>query len=130
MLEVQSAIGRIQLRRMADWHATRLRYAQKIWHAASKLSALRVPVLPDGIEHAAYKCYVFLRPSMLVPAWSHERIMQAIAAQGVPVYSGSCSEVYLEKAFDGTGLRPGQRFRSDEARVGKRGGRKVRFGGV
>src|SRR3546814_143591 len=55
MLEVQSAIGRIQLRRMADWHATRLRYAQKIWHAASKLSALRVPVLPDGIEHAAYK---------------------------------------------------------------------------
>src|SRR3546814_8434400 len=89
----------IQLRRMADWHATRLRYAQKIWHAASKLSALRVPVLPDGIEHAAYKCYVFLRPSMLVPAWSHERIMQAIAAQGVPVYSGSCSEVYLEKAF-------------------------------
>src|SRR3546814_18170543 len=47
---------------------------------------------------------------MLVPAWSHERIMQAIAAQGVPVYSGSCSEVYLEKAFDGTGLRPAQRL--------------------
>src|SRR3546814_19979341 len=95
---------------MADWHATRLRYAQKIWHAASKLSALRVPVLPDGIEHAAYKCYVFLRPSMLVPAWSHDRIMPALAAPGVPVYSGSCSEVYLAKAFDGTGLRPAHRL--------------------
>ena len=25
---------------------------------------------------------------------------------GVPCFSGSCSEVYLEKAFDGTGWRP------------------------
>ncbi len=24
----------------------------------------------------------------------------------MPSFSGSCSEVYLEKAFDGTGLRP------------------------
>jgi hypothetical protein len=29
-----------------------------------------------------------------------------IMAQGVPCYQGSCSEVYLEKAFDGTGWRP------------------------
>jgi len=29
---------------------------------------------------------------------------------GVPCYQGSCSEVYLEKAFDGTGWRPAQRL--------------------
>ena len=33
-----------------------------------------------------------------------------INARGVPCFSGSCSEVYLEKAFDGTGFRPEKRL--------------------
>ena len=33
-----------------------------------------------------------------------------INALGVPCFQGTCSEVYLEKAFDGTGLRPAQRL--------------------
>ena len=32
------------------------------------------------------------------------------AAAGVPCFSGSCSEVYLEKAFDDTGWRPTHRL--------------------
>ena len=28
----------------------------------------------------------------------------------MPCYQGSCSEVYLEKAFDGTGWRPAERL--------------------
>ena len=28
----------------------------------------------------------------------------------MPCYQGSCSEVYLEKAFDGTGWRPKERL--------------------
>ena len=36
--------------------------------------------------------------------------MNAITAEGVPCYAGSCSEVYLERAFDGTDLRPGTRL--------------------
>lgn len=28
----------------------------------------------------------------------------------MPCFSGSCSEVYLEKAFDNTGFRPAQRL--------------------
>ncbi|HUH39642.1 MAG TPA: DegT/DnrJ/EryC1/StrS aminotransferase family protein [Castellaniella sp.] len=110
MIEVQAVIGRIQLRRMADWHATRLRHARRIWDAARALPGLRVPEVPDGIEHAAYKCYVFLQPEALSPDWSRERILREMADQGVPVYSGSCSEVYLEKAFDNTDLRPVQRL--------------------
>jgi len=110
MIEVQAAIGRIQLRRMADWQAARLRHARRIWQHARTLSGLRVPDVPDGIDHAAYKCYVFLDPAALAPGWTRERILQAIADRGVPVYSGSCSEVYLEKAFDGTGFRPAERL--------------------
>lgn len=110
MLEVQAAIGRIQLRRMPDWQATRARHANRIWDCARALPGLRVPAVPEEIDHAAYKCYVFVRPEALASGWSRDRIQQAILDQGVPVYSGSCSEVYLEKAFDGTDFRPAQRL--------------------
>lgn len=59
-------------------------------------------------EHAHYKCYAYVRPERLAPGWSRDRIIEAINAEGVPCFQGSCSEVYLEKAFDGTGWRPAQ----------------------
>lgn len=110
MLEVQAVIGRIQLRRMQDWHRARLDNARAIWTAARQLPALRVPALPDDEVHAAYKCYVFVRPASLKPDWSRDRILNEIIARGVPAFSGSCSEVYLEKAFDNTDWRPAQRL--------------------
>lgn len=110
LTEMQAAIGRIQLRRMNDWHAQRRDNANRIWQAAAKMRGLRVPVLPPSIEHAAYKCYLFIEPDQLKPDWDRDRIIQTIAERGVPCYSGSCSEVYLEKAFDGTGWRPAQRL--------------------
>ncbi|MCO7506507.1 MULTISPECIES: DegT/DnrJ/EryC1/StrS aminotransferase family protein [unclassified Pseudomonas] len=106
MLEVQGAIGRIQLRRMAHWHSSRLSNAQRIWACARGLPGLRVPGLPHDVVHAAYKCYVFVEPKQLKDGWSRDRILHEIAALNVPCFSGSCSEVYLEKAFDGTGWRP------------------------
>ncbi|WP_410473573.1 DegT/DnrJ/EryC1/StrS family aminotransferase [Guyparkeria sp. TX1] len=106
LTEMQSAIGRIQLARMPEWTATRRAHAGRIWEAARQCEGVRVPSIPDEIGHAAYKCYVFVEPEALKPGWDRDRIMQAIQAEGVPCMSGSCSEVYLEKAFDGTGWRP------------------------
>jgi dTDP-4-amino-4,6-dideoxygalactose transaminase len=110
MTEMQAAIGRIQLKRMPEWHRRRLEIANTIWRAASELPGLRVPRIPDHIEHAAYKCYVFVRPDVLAPGWNRDKIMSEINELGVPCYSGSCPEVYLEKAFDGTGFRPEKRL--------------------
>jgi len=110
MLEVQAVIGRIQLRRMQQWHAKRLVNAARIWDTASQLPSLRVPALAADQVHAAYKCYVFVRPECLKPDWSRDRILTEIVSRGVPAFSGSCSEVYLEKAFDNTGWRPAQRL--------------------
>lgn len=106
MIEMEAVIGRIQLQRMPQWHTARLRNAQRIWQAAASMKGLRVPHLPSFIEHAAYKCYVFVEPSKLKAGWARDRIMNEIVTRGVPCFSGSCSEVYLEKAFDGTGFRP------------------------
>src|SRR5690554_5312014 len=106
MTEMQAVIGRIQLKRMPQWQAQRLANAEAIWAAARQCPALRVPAVPEGSVHAAYKCYVFVKPELLKADWNRDRILAEIAARGVPSFSGSCSEVYLEKAFDGTDFRP------------------------
>jgi dTDP-4-amino-4,6-dideoxygalactose transaminase len=110
MMEMQAVIGRIQLRHMAFWHEERLSKAHAIWRSARALAGLRVPEVPADIEHAAYKCYVFVEPRALKADWSRDRILNEINARSVPCYSGSCSEVYLEKAFDNTGWRPEERL--------------------
>ncbi|MGH8484525.1 MAG: DegT/DnrJ/EryC1/StrS family aminotransferase, partial [Pseudomonas sp.] len=110
MLEVQGAIGRIQLERMPEWHASRLKNAQSIWRCAEALPGLRVPPVSSDITHAAYKCYVFVEPAQLAEGWSRDRIISEVVARGVPCFAGSCSEVYLEKAFDNTGWRPATRL--------------------
>jgi dTDP-4-amino-4,6-dideoxygalactose transaminase len=61
-------------------------------------------------QHAYYKFYAFVRPENLATGWSRDRIVDEINARGVPCYTGSCSEVYLEKAFDNTGFRPKERL--------------------
>jgi dTDP-4-amino-4,6-dideoxygalactose transaminase len=116
MLEMQAAIGRIQLRRMADWCRQRGNYLRAIWDTCRRVGCLRVPEFyprrdQTQFVHAGYRCYVYVRPERLQDGWSRERIAEEINALGVPCYQGSCSEVYLEKAFDGTGWRPQERLR-------------------
>ncbi len=117
MTEMQAAIGRIQLTRMSDWSSKRLANANAIWNAAKKLKGLRVPDLScdgcrnecdqtTGCNHAAYKCYVFVEGT----EDDRDAIMSSINEQGVPCFSGSCSEVYLERAFDKTSFRPKERL--------------------
>ena len=110
MMEMQAVIGRIQLRRMADWTAKRTAHAEAIWAACRPFAALRAPAVPEGNVHAHYKCYAYVQPEQLAEGWSRDRIVEAIVAEGVPCFQGSCSEVYLEKAFDGTGWRPLERL--------------------
>jgi dTDP-4-amino-4,6-dideoxygalactose transaminase len=110
MLEMQAVIGRIQLQHMADWTARRTQWAQAILRVCRQMPALQVPDLPAHSEHAWYKCYVQVRPERLAPGWSRDRLMAEISSRGVPCFQGSCSEVYLEKAFDGTTWRPAERL--------------------
>ena len=110
MTELQGVIGRIQLERMPQWHRARTQHASRILDCAASLPGLRVARPPAHAEHAWYKCYVFLDPAGLAPGWSRERVMDEIIARGVPCYTGSCSEVYLEKAFVDRGLAPAERL--------------------
>ncbi|MGE4403624.1 MAG: DegT/DnrJ/EryC1/StrS family aminotransferase [Desulfobulbus sp.] len=110
LTEMQSAIGRIQLRRLDDWVATRRRYATMLNEAFADIPALRLTLPSDDIFHSYYKYYVFVRPERLRDGWDRDRIMNAVTAEGIPCYSGSCSEIYLEKAFTDAGLGPASRL--------------------
>lgn len=110
MAEIQAVIGRLQLKNLAQWQEQRLANALRIWQCAQTITGLRVSLPPENVSHAAYKCYLFIEPCELASDWCRDRILTEINARGVPCYSGSCSEIYLERAFDGTGLRPQRRL--------------------
>lgn len=110
MLEFQAVLGRIQLTRMAEWTAKRQAYGARIDQVASAFSCVRLVKVPEYIEHAEYKHYMFVEPEHLAEGWSRDRIVEEIVKLGVPCFQGSCSEVYLEKAFDNTTWRPEKRL--------------------
>jgi dTDP-4-amino-4,6-dideoxygalactose transaminase len=122
--EMQAAIGRIQLRRMPSWTSARMHNATIISDALQQFSCdggpVRVPEFKctscsdahctNGCQHAYYKFYVYVRPENLKTDWGRDRIVEEINGLGVPCFQGSCSEVYLERAFEGTGWRPEPRL--------------------
>ncbi len=106
LTEMQSAIGRIQLKHMPNWTKLRNENAEKIFQVCRQYPWLIVPNVPEYIVHAYYKCYVFIDPDKVPANTSRDDIINVINELNVPCYSGSCSEVYKEKAFEGTNLRP------------------------
>lgn len=110
LTELQSAIGRNQLQRLPEWTAARTRNALLLADTLADCSAVRVPLPPEGITHAWYKFYAFVKPEALSDGWSRDRILSEIASLGYPAMSGSCSEIYLEKCFQEVGLVPAERL--------------------
>ena len=111
MLEMQAVIGRIQLRRLAEWTARRNAIGARYAAALALFSdAVRVPLPGADLTSAWYRFYAYVQPEGLKPGWDRDRIVAEVTAQDVPLLHGTCSEVYLEKAFDGTPWRPAQRL--------------------
>ena len=108
MTEMQAAIGRRQLAKLPDWLALRRRNARALDQGLAAIPGLRLALPPAHCEHAYYKYYVFVRPEVLRPGWTMPRLLDALTAEGIPCGVGSCSEIYLEKAFVEAGLGPKQ----------------------
>jgi len=99
MTEIQSAIGRIALRKLPKWVRTRRRNATQLTERFRRLPGIRVPEPGPHIGHSFYKYYAFVDQAALARGWDRDSVAQAIEAQGVPCAAGSCSEMYLEEAF-------------------------------
>ena len=112
MMEVQAVIGRKKKKKMVEWTQKRNANMEKILAVFENSPYFTVHRPSADYVHAAYKCYVQVNTEKLPEGWSRDRIMQEINASGVPCFSGSCSEVYLEHAFDDTPWRPAQRLKN------------------
>ena len=110
MMEMQAVLGRMQLKKMPIWTKKRTQNAQRILAVFQNSRYFSVYYPNQDYVHANYKCYVQVNIDQLPAGWSRDRILNEINAQGVPCFIGSCSEVYLEKAFDGTPWRPKTRL--------------------
>lgn len=99
LTEPQAAVGLVQLRKLEEWVALRTRNAG-IWASALRdVRGLRLPLPAEGIRHAFYKLYFYVDAGAGSEALRN-RILDLAVEAGLRVFSGSCSEAYLEGAFD------------------------------
>ena len=120
MMEMQAVIGRIQLKKMAEWTKIRTQNAKILRDALTQFAGeqqfLRIPdiefhqVMGGDSVHAYYKYYVYVRPENLPENINRDSILNALNEKKIPCFSGSCSEIYLEKAFDNHPSRPKARL--------------------
>lgn len=120
MMEMQAVIGRIQLKKMAEWTKIRTQNAKILRDALTQFAGeqqfLRIPdikfhqVMGGDSVHAYYKYYVYVRPENLPENINRDSILNALNEKKIPCFSGSCSEIYLEKAFDNHPSRPNVRL--------------------
>ena len=110
MTEMQSAIGRVQLRKVHGWVRKRRAHAEILASYFKNIPAfcITIPTIETG--HSFYKYYVFLRLEKLKKGWSRARILRGMNQKGVFCSVGSCGEIYLEKAFRNKNLGPVRRF--------------------
>ncbi|RLB69875.1 MAG: aminotransferase [Deltaproteobacteria bacterium] len=99
LTEMQAVLGRRALKKLAGWVETRRHHAALLTAVCGRQACLRLAVPPAGIYHSYYKYYVFLRPERLRPGWNRDRFLAAVNAEGIPCFSGSCPEIYREKAL-------------------------------
>jgi dTDP-4-amino-4,6-dideoxygalactose transaminase len=99
LTEMQSALGRWQLKQLDTWVTARRRNAQILETAFAGIDCVRITPTPADVYHSYYKYYAFIRPEKLKNAWNRDRIIAEFSERGIPGLSGSCPEIYLEGAF-------------------------------
>lgn len=109
LTEAQSAIGRVLLKKLPAMVEKRRHNAVHLTVEFSRIPALRVVQPSEDFFHCYYKYDVYVRPQRLREGWDRNRIVEAISAEGIPCMAGTCSEIYLEKAFPVT-MRPPHRL--------------------
>jgi dTDP-4-amino-4,6-dideoxygalactose transaminase len=95
----QAAIGLAQLGKIDEWNSTRERNARVWMDALAGLPNIQVPTTSPNARHAFYKLYFRLDVPEADAGRLRSEILTHCAADGLRLFSGSCSEVYLEQAF-------------------------------
>jgi len=106
MTELQAAIGRVALRRLPEWVATRRRNAGVLNDLLADVDGLEVPMPDSSCEHSYYKFYVNLARDASGGVFHRDEVVRCLQAEGIPCGSGLCCEIYREAAFLNSGYAP------------------------
>lgn len=106
LTEIQSAIGLIQITKLSKWTRRRANIASRVKDTLRQFASIRVAKVPDYIHHANYRVYFHVVPEHLAPGWNRDRIVRELSTLEVPIFSGSCPEIYEEQAFVSNKLLP------------------------
>ncbi|MDZ7664909.1 MAG: DegT/DnrJ/EryC1/StrS aminotransferase family protein [Desulfotignum sp.] len=100
MTEMQAAMGRVMLGKLDNWVEKRRAHADMLTRGFENTMGLRVTVPPPKVYHSYYKYYVFVNQDQLQAPWNRDRIIDHLNMAGVPCQTGSCPEIYRERAFE------------------------------
>lgn len=105
MTEFQAAIGLKQLEKLPKWIARRNEIAKALITTLAVFDFLEAPQIADDNNlNAYYRVYVHVKKDVTINNLSNKNLrddlIDRLSNAGVPCFSGSCAEIYLEKAFN------------------------------
>jgi dTDP-4-amino-4,6-dideoxygalactose transaminase len=103
LTEMQSAIGRCQLKKVEGWLQKRKANAHAIISALSDNENITFPVPSGDVEHSYYRLTGFVKD-----ARKRDGIVDHLQRSGIHASVGPCPEIYREKAFRDLGYGPEQ----------------------
>ena len=113
LTEIQSAVGRIQLKNINKTNNNRKKFAKRLSYVLSKYKKnIRVPFFDNSIHHAWYRFYVFIEINNKVSKNYRDRLLKFLNANQIQCITGSCAEVYREKVFRKNNLSPKKRHKN------------------
>ena len=109
---IQAAIGRKAIKKVAEWLKKRRGFAQMLNDGLKNVPGIRLTLPPEHIEHAYYKYHVFIKAEELEEGWDRDRIMKAIAAEGVICQFGITWGIGEEQGWENAQLVGTQEVRN------------------
>ena len=98
MTEIQSGIGRFQLRKLDEWIETRQRFSSIFDSYFENCSFLRLEKIPDNMTHARYKYYAFIDKSKIKGSYSRDILLDKLNSKGIPCFP-EAAQKYILKSF-------------------------------
>lgn len=112
LTEVQSAVGRYQLKQLDKWSKKRFKYSQIIWNYLNEIKAVQIPQIPKNYFHSSYRCNILLNPKFIKKNYNRDKILKIFAENKIKCFVGSCPEIYNEKIFKKINHRPKKRLKN------------------
>jgi dTDP-4-amino-4,6-dideoxygalactose transaminase len=115
MLELQAAIGLVQLGKLEAWVSQRNAIAARLSAALAGYPVVDVCPSSAGSRHAYYRLELNFVPERAAFGWNRNTLIARLNAEGIATFTGVCPEIYRERAYH----HRGEVRRPNAARLGE-----------